>query len=132
MRPPEDQVCRTLIPFDRREAISVKEAAGLAATSGNTIRNWCIRHGIGRRVGGGVWRVSKVALKMLLDGDMPALAAYVYGDRSSELVLLYFRHFNLNPQDAQSSHSSPKSQTEQKQQASHRVVALNRATSNAG
>ena len=37
---------------------------------------WCVEHGIGRRVAGGTWKVSKVALAMLLDGDLEALAAY--------------------------------------------------------
>ena len=50
---------RTLIPFDIREAISINEAAGIAGKSGGTIRIWCERFAIGRRVGGGIWRVSK-------------------------------------------------------------------------
>jgi hypothetical protein len=33
-------------------------------------------HGLGRRIGGGTWSVSKVALAMFLDGDLKALRAY--------------------------------------------------------
>lgn len=45
---------------------------------------------IGRRVGGGVWVISKVALAMHLDGDAAALKAYLSGDRSSQAVKAYF------------------------------------------
>ena len=90
MRPPEPQVCLTLIPYDKREGFSLGEAADLAGKSVGTIRNWCLQHGLGRRVGGGTWVVSKVALTMFLDGDQKALRAYHSGDRSSELVAGYF------------------------------------------
>jgi hypothetical protein len=66
----------TLVPFVRAECISVGEAAAIAGKSDRTIRNWCIEHGVGRRVAGGAWAVSKVALAMLLDDDIEALAAY--------------------------------------------------------
>src|SRR5712691_7417990 len=39
------------------------------------MRRWCQEQGIGRRIGG-TWRVSKVALTMLLEGDNEALQAY--------------------------------------------------------
>jgi hypothetical protein len=106
MRPPEPQACLTLIPYDKREGFSVGEAANLAGKSVGTIRNWCLQHGLGRRVGGGTWVVSKVAFAMFLDDDMVALAAYQSGDRSSPLVAPYFERFNLlrqKPQNAQSS-----------------------------
>ena len=86
MRPPEPQGCQTLIPFDKREGFSLGEAADRAGKSIGTVRNWGIQHGLGRRVGGGTWIVSKVAFAMFLDGEMVALAAYKRGDRSSELV----------------------------------------------
>jgi hypothetical protein len=82
---------KILSPFDRRERISLKEAAGIAGKSESTLRGWCEHHGLGRRVGGGTWSVSKVALAMFLDGDLVALRAYHAGDRSSELVTRYFR-----------------------------------------
>jgi hypothetical protein len=95
MRPPEPRVCLTLIPFDKREGISLGQAATVAGKSTGTIRNWCLQNGIGRRVGGGTWVVSKVALAMFLDGDDFALSAYQAGDRGSLLVTSYFRRFNL-------------------------------------
>ena len=106
MRPPEPQVCLTLIPYDKREGFSLGEAANLAGKSVGTIRNWCLQHGLGRRVGGGTWVVSKVAFAMFLDDDMVALAAYQSGDRSSPLVAPYFERFNLISQKPQSSQSS--------------------------
>jgi hypothetical protein len=86
MRPAEPQVCLTLIPFDKREGMTLAEAAGVAGKSPGTIRNWCVQHDLGRRVGGGTWVVSKVALAMFLDGDTRALRAYRAGDRWSLLI----------------------------------------------
>jgi hypothetical protein len=91
MRPPEPQSRLVLIPYDPREGISLNEATALTGKKVGTIRNWCVQHHLGRRVGGGTWVVSKVALAMFLDGDMKALQAYHAGDRSSELVASYFR-----------------------------------------
>lgn len=54
-----------------------------------TIRDWCLLHDLGRRIGG-QWAVSRVALAMFLDGDQEALAAYLRGDRSSSTVIAYF------------------------------------------
>jgi hypothetical protein len=67
---------RTLVPFAGEECISIGEAASIARKSERTLRNWCVEHGIGRRIAGGTWGVSKVALMMLLDGDLETLAAY--------------------------------------------------------
>ncbi len=87
----------TLVPFADEERISIGEAAAIAGKSERTLRNWCVDHGVGRRVAGGVWAVSKVALAMLLDGDLEALAAY--RDRgaraSSEPVARYYRRCDL-------------------------------------
>jgi hypothetical protein len=98
VKDPEPQACRTLKPFNREEAISIKEAAAIAGKSERTLYEWCKRHGLGRRVGSGTWWVSKVALAMFLDDDMIALAAYQAGDRTSDLVSLYFDRFGLNSQ----------------------------------
>jgi hypothetical protein len=117
MRPPEPQVCLTLIPYNKREGFSLGEAADLAGKSAGTIRNWCIQHGLGRRVGGGTWVVSKVAFAMFLDDDMVALAAYQSGDRSGPLVAAYFERFNLNCQKPQSSQSLQCSPSLQRQQS---------------
>jgi hypothetical protein len=81
---------RVLVPFHVDEAICPKEAAGLAGNTERTIRLWCEAEGVGRRIGGR-WRVSKVALLMLLEGDRRALAAYHAGDRRSPLVQGYYR-----------------------------------------
>ena len=81
---------KILSPFDKHECISLKQAADIAGKSESTLRGWCEQHGLGRRVGGGTWSVSKVALAMFLDGDAKALRAYHAGDRSSEMVAPYF------------------------------------------
>ncbi|MGY3472453.1 hypothetical protein [Bradyrhizobium ottawaense] len=95
MKLPETSYLRVLTPYDPREGISLATAAKRAGKSETTIRNWCPQHGLGRRVGGGVWVVSQVALAMFLDGDMAALAAYHSGDRSSSEVAQYFERFGL-------------------------------------
>jgi hypothetical protein len=79
-----------LVPFDPREGIGLEDAARRSGKSATTVRNWCNQHGLGRRVGGGVWIASKVALAMHLDGDKGALKIYLSGDRSSPQVKSYF------------------------------------------
>jgi hypothetical protein len=58
------------------------------------MRVWCDNFGLGRRVGGGTWAVSKVALALFLDGNFKALREYHAGDRS-EIVAVYFARFGL-------------------------------------
>ena len=95
MRPPDPQSRLVLIPYDPREGISLNEATALTGKKVGTIRNWCVQHHLGRRVGGGTWVVSKVALAMHLDGDLKALRAYHAGDRTSNLVAPYFERAGL-------------------------------------
>src|ERR1700686_2321663 len=66
---------RALIPFNVQESTTIEQAAGIAGITPRAMRRWCIEEGIGRRVRG-TWRVSKVALTMLLEGDSEALRAY--------------------------------------------------------
>ncbi|WP_245572840.1 hypothetical protein [Lichenihabitans psoromatis] len=85
-----------LVPYDAREAVCLKEAAAQASRSQTTVKSWCALHYIGRRVAGGPWQVSRVALAMLLDGDRPALQAYLSGDRAGSLVTPYFDRAGLS------------------------------------
>ena len=77
-------------PLDR-----VALAADLVGKSESTMRSWCEHHGLGRRIGGGFWMVSKVALAMFLDGDMKALRAYHGGERTDPCVIAYFERLGL-------------------------------------
>jgi len=86
---------KILLPFDKCECLSLKEAADIAGRSVSTMRNWCEEYGLGRRIGGSPWSVSKVALAMHLDGDLKALRAYHAGDRTSDLVAQYFERAGL-------------------------------------
>jgi hypothetical protein len=90
MRPPEGNFPNCLKPHIRGEAIALKEAAQIAGRSESTIRNWCNQRGIGRRIAGGKWDVSRVALAMLLDGDTDSLADYLAGERQAQTVKTYF------------------------------------------
>lgn len=101
MKAPEDLAWKVLVPYDPREGISLKAAAALAGKSESTVRVWCVQHGLGRRVGGGVWVVSRVAFAMFLDGDQGALTAYLAGDRSSSLVVKFFERCDLSPKSGQ-------------------------------
>lgn len=86
---------QVLVPFDRREAIDLAAAAEIAGKSPSTVRTWCALYNIGRRVGGGSWQVSRIALAMFLDADRKGLEAYLSGDRSGPLVRDYFHRMGL-------------------------------------
>lgn len=87
---------RVLIPFDRREGITIEAAADLTGRDVRTIRRWCVAHSIGRRVAGGrPWVVSRVALSMLLNDDWPSLRSYLKGDRQSACVVAYYEQAGL-------------------------------------
>jgi hypothetical protein len=86
---------KILSPFDKRECINLKAAADMAGRSESTLRGWCDVHGVGRRIGGGPWMVSCVALRMLLDGEMEALAQYHTGERTDPRVIAYFERAGL-------------------------------------
>lgn len=79
-----------LIPFDRREGLTTAEAAARANRTERTIRMWCRDHDIGRRVAGGPWMVSRVALAMHLNDDAAALRIYLAGDRASPAIEAYY------------------------------------------
>jgi hypothetical protein len=85
---------QVLLPFDRREAISLQEAAELSGKNPETVRRWCQLRDIGRKVGG-TWAVSRPALLMLLDGDRSSLNAYLRGDRTSRAVRSYFERSGI-------------------------------------
>jgi hypothetical protein len=86
---------KILVPFDRHERLSLKQAAAIAGRSESTMRNWCDQFALGRRIGGGPWSVSKVALTMHLDGDLKALRAYHAGERKGDRVAPYFKRMGL-------------------------------------
>ena len=87
----------TLVPFHAAEGLTLKQAVDVAGKSERTLRNWCVEHGIGRRVAGGTWVVSKVALAMLLDGDIDSLICYRdHGVRASyEPVAKFYKRLDL-------------------------------------
>ncbi len=75
--------------------ICLKDAAAIAGRSESTLRAWCNERGLGRRIGGGTWSVSKVALAMFLDWDVKALRSYHAGDRTGPIVMPYFERVGL-------------------------------------
>ncbi len=85
---------RVLVPFDLRECLTIEQASKLAGRSTETLRKWCERYVIGRRIGGR-WAVSFPALLMHLENDRRALALYHSGQRQSPLVSAYFERAAL-------------------------------------
>jgi len=85
---------KVLVPFNPAEFIGTEEARSRAGVAQRTVREWCVLHRIGRRIAGR-WRVSQVALDMLLAEDRKALEAYHAGDRMSDHVRLYFARRNI-------------------------------------
>lgn len=84
-----------LVPLPYSDIVSVTEAASYAGVSGETIRRWCQRFGIGRQFRGNGWRewrwqVSRPALRMVVTRDWEALEAFRCGDRTSPLVSRHF------------------------------------------
>jgi hypothetical protein len=86
---------KILSPFDIRECLTLKQAAAISGKSESTLRVWCEGYGLGRRVGGGTWSVSKVALAMHLDGNRKALRAYHAGNWIDPDVVYYFEREGL-------------------------------------
>ena len=85
----------TLVPYAGEECISIGEAATIARKSERALRTWCRRSHIGRRIGGS-WAVSRVALAMLIEDDMDALANYLDGARAQyDPVASYYRRLGL-------------------------------------
>jgi hypothetical protein len=103
-----------MVPFDARESISIAVAAKLSGKAPNTIRLWAEQYGIGRKIGGD-WHISRVALRMFLDGDTAALGAYHAGNRNDPAVRSYFERVgcgallqkSLNLQISQNQPSEP-------------------------
>jgi hypothetical protein len=95
MQPRPKRIARLImVPFDARESVSLAMAARLSGKSANTIRLWAERYGVGRKIGGD-WHISRVALRMFLDGNTAALAAYHAGDLPNPLVRSYFEQAGL-------------------------------------
>jgi hypothetical protein len=87
-------VPQVLKPYSAREAMSTAEAEIEADRSQRTVRVWCLRYELGRRIEGR-WAVSRVALAMFLDGNEEALSRYLCGDRTSPSVVAYFTRLDI-------------------------------------
>jgi hypothetical protein len=92
-RPPRPLV---LVPFDRRETMSIGAYAAQKGCSAPSAREEVHLQGLGRKISGR-WLVSKIAAAMFLDGDREALRAYHAGDRSSSEVQGYYTRFGIDP-----------------------------------
>ena len=76
---------RVLVPFVGFEVADVHYAARWAGVTPKCIRQWCERHGVGRKIAGRFF-VSRLALPMFVEGDRETLARYHAGDRGPEVL----------------------------------------------
>lgn len=80
---------KILDPYDPAECMTPLQAAVRAGVAVNSIRYWCEKHGIGRKVVGKL-KISGPALEMLLADDFAALTIYHAGERNTETIQRYF------------------------------------------
>jgi hypothetical protein len=85
-----------LVPFRRDLSLSLAAAAEHSGLSASTMRSWCLRYHIGRKVGHD-WAVDAVALTLLLDDRHAALEAYLHGDRTNPEILEAFTRNGISP-----------------------------------
>jgi hypothetical protein len=84
-----------LVPFDPREAMTVDAAAKIAGRNARTIRNWCIESGIGRRMAGGPWAISRPLFFMFIEDKRRELTDYFDGRPLTQVHVEYFERFGL-------------------------------------
>ena len=70
--------------------LTLKQAAGEACVSPDTVARWCQRYSIGRQLHRNApWRVDPVGLRIVAAGDAEALSAYQNGDKSHPSLTPY-------------------------------------------
>lgn len=61
-----------------QKPLTLKQAAGIAGVSPDTIARWCKRYGIGKQLHPKApWRVDAAGLAIVIDGDGEALKDYL-------------------------------------------------------
>lgn len=62
---------------DSQKPLTLKQAAGIAGVSPDTVARWCKRYGIGKQLHSKApWRVDPVGLAIVAAGDAAALSQY--------------------------------------------------------
>ncbi|WP_246715947.1 hypothetical protein [Aurantimonas sp. DM33-3] len=80
----------------RDEIISLARASAYARRSEVQIRRWCKQYGISRQTTpNSPQEISRVALEMVLHGDMAALEMLREGERSAPEVQRYLAFLNI-------------------------------------
>jgi hypothetical protein len=65
-----------------QKPLTLKQAAGIAGVSPDTMARWCKRYGIGRQLHPKApWRVDPAGLEIVVTGDAEALSTYNAGRR---------------------------------------------------
>lgn len=65
--------------------LTLKQAAGIAGVSPDTVARWCKRHGIGKHLHPKApWRVDPTGLQIVISGDPDALAEYQGFNKNQE------------------------------------------------
>ncbi len=85
-----------LNPFRADLSLSLPAARERTGSSYNTVRSWCTRHHIGRKIGNS-WHIDAVALELFLAGDLDPLARYLNGDRTGPEIIEAFARVGAPP-----------------------------------
>ncbi len=65
---------------DQCKPLTLKQAAGIAGVSPDTVARWCRRYGIGKQLHSKApWRVDPIGLAIIAAGDGAALEEYQHG-----------------------------------------------------
>lgn len=83
-----------LNPFRLDLVMPLAEASERSGRSVSTVRTWCARHHVGRKVGG-EWAIDRVAFDLFLDGRNDALRRYLAGDRTDPEVIETFERLGV-------------------------------------
>ena len=79
-----------LSPFRRDLAMPLADASEYSGRAINTVRDWCKRYHLGRKIGG-EWLIDAVAFHLFIEGRLEALARYLNGDRADPETVAAFQ-----------------------------------------
>ena len=83
-----------LVPYRSDLALTLREASTRAGRSDNTVRAWCMAHGLGRKIGH-AWAIDAAALELFLAGQNDALERYLSGDREHPAIVRTFEFLGV-------------------------------------
>ena len=83
-----------LSPFRRDLVMSLADASEYSGRAINTMRDWCKRYHLGRKIGG-EWLIDAAAFHLFIEGQLDALAHYLNGDRATPEIVEAFARLGI-------------------------------------